>query len=122
MKDPSYYKKRRRFHRTKAIELLGGSCSKCGSKNRLEFDHIIPASKTYQIGEILHYAWPVIEAELKKCQLLCNKHHTIKSIFDRGQQQAKHGTTTMYRQGCRCTSCRNTNNKYQREYKKRRRA
>jgi 5-methylcytosine-specific restriction endonuclease McrA len=65
--------------REKALAFLGGKCAVCGVKTDLHFDHIDPASKTFQISRNLNRRWEVIEAELRKCQLLCGPHHREKT-------------------------------------------
>lgn len=82
----------RRYHarRAEAVRLLGGACIKCGTTERLEFDHIDPASKEFTIGGS---AWNTSKArflaEVAKCQLLCATHHAEKSITDRGFKPAR---------------------------------
>jgi len=63
-----------------AVKMLGGRCVECGATERLEFDHIDPRSKRFEIADKLaQYAWPHIMVELAKCQLLCNTCHIAKS-------------------------------------------
>ena len=59
---------------------------------------------------------------MKKCQLLCKKHHTDKTIVDTGKKLAKgtHGTISSYRY-CKCDACREAANKLSREYRRRKR-
>lgn len=78
------YLKRRFDERTAiAITLLGGKCVHCGTTDRMEFDHIDPRTKTFEITDkIAQYAWWRIIEELKKCQLLCFKCHVEKGKFD----------------------------------------
>jgi len=61
----------------RAVLYLGGKCSKCDLDDTvcLEFHHIDPKLKTYQIAKILHYNWNTIERELDKCELLCRNCH-----------------------------------------------
>lgn len=55
----------------------GKQCTKCGSTQRLELDHIDPEDKTD------HAIWSWSETrrlrELAKCQILCNSCHKEKS-------------------------------------------
>lgn len=65
----------------KAIELLGGKCSRCGYDNHpapLEFHHIDPSKKSFNIGMVANKSWKVIVKELKKCILLCANCHRIE--------------------------------------------
>src|ERR1700738_5295764 len=71
-----WYAKRRAHY----IEQHGGKCVKCGSTNKLEFDHKDPRDKvSHKI-----WSWKIdrIEAELAKCQLLCITCHHGKPARD----------------------------------------
>jgi len=79
-----------------------GPCARCGSDEDLEVDHIDKNEK------IDHKVWSWAEermlAELSKCQVLCKKCHTTKTVTE--GQQPKHGTQNMYQYyKCRCTEC-----------------
>jgi 5-methylcytosine-specific restriction endonuclease McrA len=63
--------------RAYAIEVLNGCCSICGSTDRLEIDHKDRSKKLFAISRPPSEA--AFRAELKKCQLLCYKHHRRKS-------------------------------------------
>ena len=41
----------------------------------LEFDHIDPATKLYNVGEMAQYAWHVIRREIRKCRVVCKVCH-----------------------------------------------
>ena len=65
----------RRRTKAKAVALLGGKCQECGYSKclgALIFHH--PGHKSFGIGNGI--SWPRIEAELKKCVLLCLNCHT----------------------------------------------
>ena len=64
------------------IEQLGGKCVHCGALDRLEFDHIEPATKSFNISSGYHKKWAVLQEELSKCQLLCNSCHIAKTKID----------------------------------------
>lgn len=64
--------------------ILGGKCIKCGTKKRLEFDHIDPSTKLFNISECGGRTWKSFITEVEKCQLLCRPCHIEKSISDRG--------------------------------------
>lgn len=76
---------------------------------QLEIDHIDPRQK------LSHRIWSWSparrEAELGKCQVLCQKHHLEKTklngdIPDWGKG-LKHGTRSMYnKHKCRCAECK----------------
>lgn len=117
-----YMLKRYRQRINAAIGFLGGHCAKCFDTLGLELDHIDPKTKSFTIGQM----WSVSENrfwnEVKKCQLLCPKHHQEKSMSERGHRPAKgtHGTLSSYRY-CKCILCREVMNKYNREWKKKKR-
>ncbi len=71
--------------REQIIEQLGGVCSHpdCNCTIGLQFDHINPLKKSYNISERLS-SWDVdkLQSEIKKCQLLCPKHHAQKTKED----------------------------------------
>ena len=56
------------------------SCVKCGSTDRMEIDHIDPATKVHH--QVWTWAKQRRDAELKKCQVLCHKHHLEKTKVD----------------------------------------
>ena len=73
--------------RINAIKLEKG-CSICGwGKHKfaskwkehvvslLEFDHIDPSTKLYNVCDIKNYAWDNIQAEIDKCRVLCKPCH-----------------------------------------------
>lgn len=110
-----------RYHRRRAeaIVTFGGKCSKCGSVDDLEFDHIERSSKTGEIGKIWAYKKSRLSEELAKCQLLCGECHKTKTLIDLGLTAGKgnHGTISSYRY-CKCNLCRAAASAYSRKYKK----
>jgi len=78
--------------RIKAINLLGGKCSRCGNDNIfcLEFHHIEKKEeKEDEIGFLIRSGkgWSIIEREIKKCLLLCaNCHSEIHFKSGRGSK------------------------------------
>jgi hypothetical protein len=70
------------YFREILIEKLGGKCVECGCTETLEFDHIDPSTKSFNISAGYHKPKEVLEEELSKCQLLCNKCHIEKSKKD----------------------------------------
>lgn len=75
------WKKRRKL----AIKRLGGCCVKCGTKKNLQFDHIDPKTKLFTIARGYSFSKNRFWKEVYKCQLLCEKHHVVKS----NKQKAK---------------------------------
>ena len=94
----NYYYKRRQ----KLYDYLGGRCVVCGSVEELEFDHIDPNQKAYDIGK--NMSLDSIKDELDKCQLLCNTCHIKKTNADK--QPFTHGTYYAWmRRKCPCNEC-----------------
>lgn len=97
-----------------------GPCANCGSAENLELDHKDPEQK------VSHNIWswdPVRRAEeLAKCQVLCHDCHMDKTVKQRGQRRATHGTETMYRNGCRCDQCKLAHSVVRRRYEAGKRA
>lgn len=80
----------------KAIEYLGGKCSKCGNDNIfvLSFHHINPNEKEKNINDLTSSSWSVIEKEIKKCILLCEnchreEHYIISDTHKKGRINKK---------------------------------
>lgn len=108
-KDPEVQRayQRERVARTRAEWLAeNGPCKRCGTWDDLQVDHIDGSQK------VSHNVWSWSksrrEAELDKCQVLCQDCHLEKSRENDEQPPATtHGTRTMYRyHGCRCAECR----------------
>ncbi len=72
-------KEKRRENKIKCIEYLGGKCMKCGTTDRLEFDHIDRTTKKYVIASRVNNKWDNLKEELDKCQLLCVDCHLQKT-------------------------------------------
>ena len=75
-----YFKKRYYDTLSESIEELGGKCVKCGATERLEFDHIHPENKSFEITKrLLMSDKEKFQEELNKCQLLCYNCHLEKT-------------------------------------------
>jgi hypothetical protein len=66
-----------------AIKMALG-CEICGYNEHpaaLQFDHIDPSKKEFNIGEAVSntHGWPRIQAEIEKCRVLCANCHSIHS-------------------------------------------
>jgi 5-methylcytosine-specific restriction endonuclease McrA len=112
-KDPDKQRQyqRERNARIRAEYLKDKSCKVCDTKKLLEVDHIDPKKK------VSHKVWSWSkekrEKELKKCQILCRKHHQDKTSAYR-KSKMKHGTLGMYKGAkCRCVPCRKANSTYE---------
>lgn len=66
-----------RYHKRMkdAKKILGGKCSSCGSKRKLELDHKDPSKKDFTLTKLWGVAKKDFENEVKKCRLLCNSCH-----------------------------------------------
>lgn len=55
------------------------NCIICGESDIrvLEFDHVNPSEKAFSISQSvrLGYRWPAVQAEIKKCRILCSNCH-----------------------------------------------
>lgn len=69
----------KRYNKKKrAVEYLGGKCIDCGYNKciaALEFDHINPALKEFQISGNRGFKWETVQKELDKCVLRCANCH-----------------------------------------------
>ena len=97
---------------------LGGVCVECGTDENIQIDHIDPDTKSFTLSKGWGKPWAVIEAELKKCQLLCRGCHSDKSAKESsvrnsgGTRPAQHGKYTMrYKYRCKCDVCADFHNK-----------
>lgn len=94
-----------------AREILGGVCVVCGTRENLEMDHVNSSEKSFGIAQ--GYSRKDFLEEVAKCQLLCRKHHNLKTIesLDNPQMVSVnkdvHGSGYMYIQKkCRCALCK----------------
>ncbi len=110
-----YMLKRYHTKRDAAKEQFGNICSSCGSSEQLEFDHINPEEKSFNISRMWSFSDSIIQAELEKCQLLCRECHKQKHA-----SSFPCGTAQRYWVGCKCSPCTAANTKHSRGYKKNR--
>lgn len=111
----SYMKERYRLRREEAIKRLGGKCSKCSSRDELEFHHINPEEKSFTIAKGSSFSEERWQDEISKCVLLCRTCHLASH-----KANNPHGSVKRYWRGCRCEQCKAANAKHGREYKQRR--
>jgi hypothetical protein len=103
-----YNKTWKEGRRTRLLEMLGGCCARCGTKDDLEFDHIDPSAKRFTICAALSKAWADLVEEASRCQLLCKPCHVAKGAEDR--PEPTHGTYYVYwYYSCRCDPCKAAN-------------
>lgn len=81
-----YDSDRRRNNAKRAVEYLGGKCSRCGFVGPpicYDFHHLNPTNKDSAMSTIFGRSWNKIKMELDKCQLLCaNCHMEIHEEWD----------------------------------------
>lgn len=77
-----------RYHTNRSIliEEMGGECKACGSTDQLEFDHIDPLTKLFDISKKFNLSLDRVREEAKKCQLLCHDCHERKSAEESSQR------------------------------------
>ncbi len=103
-----------------ALEKLGNRCTKCGKTENLEFDHIDPTTKYQNVTCMLLRNIILLDKEIEKCQLLCEKCHADKTAAERGyiRSATEHGNLTAYsHRKCRCNECKSFWNNKTKEYK-----
>lgn len=101
-----------RYHtrRAELVKLLGSACTVCGSIERLQFHHVNPREKRFNIGSEFSRPWDEILDEVSKCTLLCEECHKL-------EHSAKHGISMYSHHKCRCDVCRREWNEKSRGYK-----
>lgn len=122
-KDPEQRREyQRRWIAARREEYLADkSCVICGSRDRMEIDHVDRAEK------ISHRIWSWsrsrLDAELAKCQALCHVHHLEKTVGEMSYPtDVPHGENTRYLYGCRCIPCCDAHTITKREWRAARRA
>lgn len=125
----NYMAARRVERRRQLIEMSGGSCVKCNSKEDLEFNHLDREQKLFNLsGCHLDKAWSKILDEWKKCELVCKVHHLeytrkqyenleIRPWNDNTGLPYVHGTVRCYQETkCKCDPCREAKRLYRSKY------
>lgn len=113
---PEKFQKHYDSRKRRLIAMAGGACVKCGAIDDLEFHHKDKSTKVANLTNLVRHRWSTVLSELEKCELLCASCH------DREHHPgaADHGTTTMYRRGCRCDPCTEAARAYHRAWDARR--
>ena len=100
----AYHREYYHSRRAKLIAYLGDACAHCGSRERLEFDHVDPGEKSFDISSNLTISSADVRAELDKCQLLCNPCHRRKTAAENAGWT--HGTIYGWmKKKCGCVEC-----------------
>ena len=87
--DESRMKKRKRQRewkqkrREEGIKMLGGHCVDCEETDGLEFDHVDPRTKLFEMTDIWSRSYAIRVAEILKCVLRCSSCHLTKTLKDR---------------------------------------
>ena len=85
---------RRKAHKKRAVEYLGGQCLDCGLRSELveiyDFHHRSADEKESSIARLLDRTknWGKICEELDKCVLLCSNCHRIRHAREDGNAHA----------------------------------
>lgn len=95
---------------------LGGKCVKCNTTENLQFDHINPNTKSFDVAKNWARRWEVLVIELDKCQLLCKPHHLEKSIENKELNQVDHGGGLSGKKNCSCLLCKAKKAQYMKTY------
>lgn len=114
-KDRNYFNNRRKKRRKEFLDTLGGKCDSCGAIDGLQFDHIDPKTKKFNISKKIDAPREIIIEELKKCKILCESCHRKKTRdnWEYGRPKAEHGSLWMYKKyKCRCDKCKKTMSDY----------
>lgn len=77
--------RQRESNMARVNEIRDNPCTDCGQRFPLEcmeFDHV--GSKAREISRLIAFSWKTIEAELKKCELVCANCHKIRTFARAG--------------------------------------
>ncbi len=111
----TYMRERYYQRKQEAISILGGKCVDCGATDSLEFDHVDPKIKSFNISKIWSYSKEHFLGELNKCVLRCKTCHKLKTGLDHGHNQHGSGLTGV--RNCRCSLCKPLKQEYMKRYK-----
>lgn len=99
-----YHREYSRKRRAALLALLGEECAKCGSREDLQFDHVDPSEKSFNISSNMTASNQIVRQELAKCQLLCGDCHRAKSAVEAAG--FTHGTLYGWmKKKCGCSTC-----------------
>lgn len=109
-----------------AIEFLGGKCALCDETSILQMDHIDPSTKVSCVSGMSKTTDTRFWAEVKKCQLLCVRHHDEKTRRENPRSAENVGHGKLKNSRCRCEKCLASKRKHmtllQREHRRRKKA
>lgn len=82
----NYLRERGRAYKIKLLERFGGACVDCGYAGHpaaLEFDHVDPTVKEFEIGKgLTGKSWGALVAEASKCVIRCSNCHRIRTYLE----------------------------------------
>src|SRR5580704_3746710 len=104
--------------RAVAIEKLASKCIRCGSIENLQFDHVNPATKLMAVSKMWTASEVRFQAELAKCQLLCEDCHKEKTL---SEISVPHGGGVSGKKNCPCRPCKQIKAQYMKRYNRERR-
>lgn len=111
-REKEYHRQYYYSRRQKLYNYLGGKCVQCESTKNLEFDHIDPSLKSFDIKK--NHTIDSIKNELDKCQLLCNTCHSKKTAKE--NTGITHGSVYAWMKAkCKCEECTSARSKYNQE-------
>lgn len=121
-----YMRDRHRARKDYFAEKAGRRCAACARPVGLnfEFDHKNPDDKSFSMSlNLSKLSIKKLEAEFRKCQVLCTQCHREKTRNDHARLRGvkphwEHGTLSGYRY-CKCPECKKAKSAYSREYNRR---
>jgi hypothetical protein len=84
-------RERKAQHREHLVNMLGGKCCGCGTTENLQFDHLDRTTKCFNIGNNLAAKLEKLEEEARKCQLLCQECHQLKTLINHDCEHITYG-------------------------------
>ena len=84
-------RERKAKHREHLVNMLGGKCCGCGTTENLQFDHLDRTTKRFNIGNNLASKLEKLEEEARKCQLLCQECHRLKTLINHDCEHITYG-------------------------------
>lgn len=84
-----YQKNRYHGRKDQAFKMLGGKCSVCGTTRGLELDHKNPDTKKFNVTKLWSVPEEEFKREVRKCKLLCKKHHRERTSKQRENGDVK---------------------------------
>lgn len=74
-----------------AKDSLGGACTQCCTTEALDFDHVDPKTKLFNVTSGGSVSAERFWTEVAKCQLLCRPHHEEKTSSEKSKSGESHG-------------------------------